>query len=60
MIDSYITFMFWFSVFGQVIYAARLVGEHPRPRVVTVGEDTLSFIIGACFLAWLSAIKFWS
>lgn len=59
-VDTYLAVAFWLGIFGLVYRAGCMTQDYPRERSVNLGEDVLSFILGASFLVWVSILRYWS
>jgi len=56
--EMFISFMFWWMVFGVVVRSIFLLGEHPRVVNHSVGADCFGLIASIILLAWVAWLKY--
>lgn len=60
-IDTYLSVAFWMGIVGLILRGLlMLVAEYPRTTKTSVASDTLQFLVGAFFLAWVSYLRFYA
>jgi hypothetical protein len=58
MFDAFVNVMLGMHAVSLFVYTVHLLGEHPRYSRISVGADTLGWLLSAGLLAWISVIKF--
>ena len=59
-VDTYLAVAFWLGIVAIIYRAGCMTQDYPRTRSVNLGEDVLSFLISAAFLAWVSILRYGS
>lgn len=56
-VDTYLDVAFFAGIFAIIFRSVLMTKDYPRTRSVNLGEDVLSFLITAAFLAWVSILR---
>lgn len=57
-IETYLTVVFWFGVFGLVIRSSFLFMKHPRKVEREIGGDVFGLLLAIAFFVWVCVLKF--